>query len=560
MCILFDDIDANEIIQEIIDSKKNKILTPIYNKRINGEFNLKHRIIRTPIQFKNCIFTNKVDLRYCECEQLVSFVDCIFEKEVNSGDKIESHSIYHKDLIFNKSHFKDLAHFNGIICEGSGYFHNSIFEKEVDFGHAFFKVHLECNEAIFQEKANFNSLEAQDCIFIGAKFFAKVIFNLANINGDLVLNSAIIEGEEEVEFNSLKCDAFLFNKATINIKNKISFKYLKSKYFCFGQEYQKQNVQKYKKYNMCAKFINFGFCNCEIFNIIGSELKSEEKIDFSSSHFKVVSFYGNNFQSEVDFKFTNIDARIELKNTYFDQPASFYNSNIKQIILGDNFPFTDKLNLRGLTFEIFEGGKKHWKKFVEAQQPDKFSRDPYIQIEKYFHKIGDEVKSTEVYFEGRSELRKYALNQKIEDITWSRKRKLWDWFLKHLTGYGVQTERLFIPIIVFVGIGTCVFWDNNFLNQIDNKKTNLSHSFVRVSEIPEEIIDNNLSRNIFKKLGYSVDLFIPVLDLQIANKLELSESAPLWKQYYRVFHIFAGWFLIPLLIASISGIIRRDNN
>ena len=90
-------VDAKDIVQQLIQAKE--ILPPISNKIIKGKFDLKHQIITTPIEFKHCTFLDEVDLRYCECKELVSFVDCTFEKEFNSGDEIHSHSIYHKDLI-----------------------------------------------------------------------------------------------------------------------------------------------------------------------------------------------------------------------------------------------------------------------------------------------------------------------------------------------------------------------------------------------------------------------------------------------------------------------------
>ena len=271
---------------------------------------------------------------------------------------------------------------------------------------------------------------------------------------------------------------------------------------------------------------------------------------------KHVNFSGSTFQSKVELDFLEITTFISLKNTNFQENTSFHNSSIKKIILGNNFPFKGTLNLRGLAFKIFEGGKKHWKKFVKAQASDNFSRDPFIQIEKYFHQIGDEVEAANVYFEGRNELRKYALKKDIKDIRWSCRRKLWDLILKHLTGYGVKTERLFIPITLFLALGTYVFWDDTVLIKINNNK----HESLNIVLKKSEQTDNELARKIFQNFGYSVDIFIPVLDLQIAKKFELSKSAPLWKEYYKVVHILAGWFFIPLLIASISGIIRRDNN
>jgi hypothetical protein len=64
--------------------------------------------------------------------------------------------------------------------------------------------------------------------------------------------------------------------------------------------------------------------------------------------------------------------------------------------LPDDFPFKGDavLDLRGCTFELFVVSdtdneavlEKQARSLAEAQDPSKLSRDPYIQLEKYYEK------------------------------------------------------------------------------------------------------------------------------------------------------------------------------
>jgi hypothetical protein len=55
------------------------------------------------------------------------------------------------------------------------------------------------------------------------------------------------------------------------------------------------------------------------------------------------------------------------------------------------------------------------------------------------------------------------------------------------------------------------------------------------------------------RLAYSLDEFVPV-DLQIAK---LCRPAPGWRQLYSAIHIIAGWILIPLLVAAVTGFLGK---
>ena len=59
----------------------------------------------------------------------------------------------------------------------------------------------------------------------------------------------------------------------------------------------------------------------------------------------------------------------------------------------------------------------------------------------------------------------------------------------------------------------------------------------------------------FEPIGYSIDLFLPVVNLHIDENWT---PDPLWREVYAFVHSMAGWLLVPLLITSLAGIVRRQ--
>jgi hypothetical protein len=102
--------------------------------------------------------------------QAVNLSGCTVRKEFNSGDKVESHTVYRKDLICSKAVFEGPVSFNGCRVEGSAYFADATFhyqETPVDCTATYFKKAFECNKATFKGPALFDSLECD-----GGGFFA----------------------------------------------------------------------------------------------------------------------------------------------------------------------------------------------------------------------------------------------------------------------------------------------------------------------------------------------------------------------------------------------------
>ncbi len=59
----------------------------------------------------------------------------------------------------------------------------------------------------------------------------------------------------------------------------------------------------------------------------------------------------------------------------------------------------------------------------------------------------------------------------------------------------------------------------------------------------------------YNALWYSLDLFLPLIDLQAASAWQPKQDRRFARNYMRVHRIF-GWILIPVGLAAFTGIIK----
>ena len=150
----------------------------------------------------------KWDARYCEFKQVVDFSGCTFRREFNSGDEVESHTIYKKDLICNGATFERTARFNGIQAEGSAYFNRASFQNRkssIDLGGASINKTLECTKATYKGPATFDALNCSGYgIFDGAMFERDATFTFASFGATLICQGTTFKGP--AGFNTVKCE------------------------------------------------------------------------------------------------------------------------------------------------------------------------------------------------------------------------------------------------------------------------------------------------------------------------------------------------------------------
>jgi hypothetical protein len=493
-------VQAVDII-EALTKEDGVAVYVLRDAQVVGKLDLKHRVVHTAVDIQRCTFLDPVDLRYCEFEQSVDFSGCTFHRRFNGGFR----TVYKKDLTCHGVTFDAGMQFIASQVEGSTYFDGASFlskEKGSSFIWTSFGPYFDCSNATFKGPTFFDGIRCErnghfwDTQIENDRY--PVSFTGASFGSILAYSNATFKGP--ANFDLLTCGGDgLFDSARFEIKK----------------------------------------------NAEDSDAVDYEDVAFNLSTFaSTLDLSFATFARAVSLEQVSVQKALRLTGAHFEKNASLYNATIDRLIFEGGSPsFAEGayLDLRECTFQRFQGDKDQAKEqardLVKAQDPSLFSRDPYQQLERYYTSIGDEAEAKDIYFEGRQALRENAYQQNAS-TRWSRRQKFTDEILRLLTGYGVKIGRLFVIALIFLVLGTLVFyWPENALQTASGS-----------TEAPA------WQEGPLYRAAYSLDLFLPVVNLHVDENWE--PNGP-WLQAYAIGHATVGWLVVPLLLAALAGIIRR---
>jgi hypothetical protein len=211
-------------------------------------------------------------------------------------------------------------------------------------------------------------------------------------------------------------------------------------------------------------------------------------------------------------------------------------------------PASPGLNLTGTTFERFHGGPSEQLalrlalKLANEQDPTKFSLDPYLELRDHYLKIGNEARARDMRVRGYQALRENA--RKPDGRTrWTLRRRTAEQLLYRPTNYGYRIWPVLLGLMfLFFVAGTGAFWPEDTLERVPGTKYDKPH------EAP-------FAQKVFERFVYSVDLFIPALNLRYeAMWVPQARWLPGW--IYATAHSIVGWILIALFISWLTGVIK----
>jgi len=377
-----------------------------------------------------------------------------------------------------------------------------------DFRYASFGLNLECSGATFSGEADFNSIR---CVNSG--FFRDVRFELER--GSVSFGDALFGG-------NLEAQRAVFNGPLSLNRTR-----------CEGS---------------------------------GHFTKAELKgCDFAYSYFgRNLTLEEADFAEPLDLTQARVEHSMLLNGVTFRSKVALYGAVVGLLVADEGFTFQkESLHLQRFVIHAFRGGKDTAVAFVRAQDPIEFSREPYLQLEKYYTSVGDEVEAKKMHYRGRRDLRENV--KKIQREHGIRKWPPWtkagDVLLKYLTGYGVRTWLLSIYIVLFLIVGTCIFWQDSTVRP---RASVTSDARVAVGtntgelSTPSSVEEQRSSERTWQTLSpfaYSLDLFLPLVNLRYDERWEPTDQV---RVGYALVHAMAGWLLVPLLVASLAGIVRRQ--
>ena len=570
------EISAESVVEAIFKEDKPEYV--LDGKTITGKFDLMHRIISVAITITNCTFEDEVDLSYAEFKQCVDFSGGIFRKKFNNDS-----TIYQKDIICKKAIFEDEVCFNTSKCGLVGNFVGTKFEnaeKEIDFVGAEFGAQFNCTEAIFKGGANFNSIQCEDSgFFINAHFEnveKDVDFGRARFSVDLDCTGAEFKGG--ANFNSFQCEGngFFGNAHFDNMGKETDFSYT-----IFGGNLELTN----------ATFAgNISFFHAQVsgsFVLIDTTFQKDVSLYCANLH----TFRLEDSSEENDSG--TFKGKVDLRRFTF----TIFHGDDKQ----------QKHVLESQSPKVFSiDPYLQFEKYYSSIGDDSNAKRVYYKGRSELRKNarhGFAIRRSKVFF----------IENRNPDIRWSLGKLILDCLIMCiLVGYGVKLGRSFGILIVALFLGA-IFWsdeamipksaiannpelimiaDNEQQKNLQNdlKQGTLSIDLRKKLQIPDlahitiakngsewdinsdsskgvtykakvegnEIniyrITNFKPKSFLYKLGYSLDMLLPIADLKIADEYKFPSD---WYGFYIVMHTILGWILIPLLISSLAGVLRK---
>ncbi len=235
---------------------------------------------------------------------------------------------------------------------------------------------------------------------------------------------------------------------------------------------------------------------------------------------------------------------LDLTNSRF-QNLAFYGFSQWQAN-----PSAGAVSLDGFSFQEVTlhdcGNSQHcgaWKMLdlLDSEQVN-YSPQPYLAMEQNLGANGDVSRADDAYIRMRNRQRHQRIvNPRNVTAAWI------EWFgdtvLYQLIGYGREPGRAVWFAVGFVAIGMIIFRPKHMVAQESG------------NDDKSDKHDPDKSQKTYSSFWYSLDVLAPAIELGADSAWE---PDPNWwiGRTYSYWHRIAGWILVPLILAAITGFIH----
>jgi hypothetical protein len=170
------------------------------------------------------------------------------------------------------------------------------------------------------------------------------------------------------------------------------------------------------------------------------------------------------------------------------------------------------------------------------RNPNNLSIQPYEQLSNIFRQMGlrDDTKDVAI-------AKQKFIRKNLKSFS-----RLWSWILDTTISYGYRPEKVILLFIVpIIIIGSIIF------------TLTFKAGVMESTASQQQLSGKNL---VFDPMGYSLDVFLPIVDLHQENAWEPdpSKQGGIIVQYYMYFHILAGWFFTTLAVAAVTRLVKSN--
>lgn len=209
----------------------------------------------------------------------------------------------------------------------------------------------------------------------------------------------------------------------------------------------------------------------------------------------------------------------------------FSNSDFGVIIIEDiNLPDKNTTVLAGMNYKSISPVTKKtpdvddWRTLIHFLESAEYSPSAYTLLEKYFYDIGYKSIADEVFIKNKRRER----SERLSAMNWAG-----SFFLDVLVRHGRRPSLALFWSLLFVIVGIFTFRNPQDM-ELQNEK---------------------LPKRTYSSFWYSLDLFVPLVDLYSANVWFPKKECNYLVIYTRV-HRILGWILVPIGLIALTGIIK----
>lgn len=470
------------------------------------------QVHRRGIFFLRAVIAEPLDLENAEIASAVGLIGCVFKDRVNFRN---SHC--QRNLLLNDTEFRSRAVFHLMKAAGGFWCRRAIFYEGADFRYTEILGQFMAAGAKFlhaAEKSNFNGLKVGQSLSLReAEFHGPADFGGADIARDLIADGArFYHPEKESTFHGVK------------VGQTISFQ---------GTTFQGPVLLDN------AQCMDLLIGDTEISSLNLERTRVDRKLGIEKTVFGQLQASNMQIKGPAIFLGMRVTGKADLRDTNFQNlylleyapPADPH----RPLLLLDGSTF------QSITTKIDDNEPEDWAEVLRILELSRFNNQNYSQVEEFLHKGGNQKWANEVYIAMRRRERRllepYSLN------------RLGNWFLDVTMGFGRKLRRLLYISIITVLLGTCIFWNQD---RVEQTKTRSEVAMTQSSEDSAGMIKPVRQR--FDPFLYSLDLFIPV-SLDVAAHWDPRHDYTLgW--YYAKFEMAMGWIVMTLLFLARARFIR----
>lgn len=522
------------------------------------------------IRISGAFFNDDLDLSRASLDYFLCLKNCVFRKPVNMIDLRTIHVLTISDSIFI-----DQAEMNGIISERSIYLTDNIFKKGLKLGGAQTGARLDLHGSQFEAELGLTDIQIGSGIFIGnIQAHSNVDMHFAKARLQLAGDKVFVADKLDLTGVDIGTEIYLQGKfGNVNMRHaRVSSQVCFNESQIFGSfeagyahigesfEFRKGEVDQAKLGSMEIR----GQLDLENVTFHGNldiqGTRVSRNISLQDSKLKGIlrandceTMHQFNLErasvdGSAEMKGAKVGTALILEDAKFGSSVDLTDAEIGNSILMKNCNvshglfdlkgvrtggtwYVEDANLLKVRFNRFTYSDVYPRDYISLSnllgKHVEYHPDAYKQLANVLQSQGYEDLAEDILIKSKTDSKRYKLL--------SFGSKIWNLLNAITIRYGYQPELAGVWTLLFIILGSIVFWIGKNSKLIIPISSDLSEDYK------------------FNPFIYSADVLIPVIDLG-QDKFWLPTGRI---RIYWWFHRTFGWVLATLMIVGLTGVLRN---